>query len=530
MRKLLSTMLAVCMVLTTFVFAPGAMADADIPTITYMMPVDPGTTISTDTYIVKEWGKAVGVNIELQAIPRDTFQEKLAAVLASRQLPDMINFFQDATIYKEYGPALFANLSEGMADGRLSNLAAVIDKYPEIMTEMQDPNDGNLYAFPLVQDYEYFSNVWYIRNDLLKAGGMDASEITDIESLKKAFMILKEQQGHDYITSSRLGFSYFTFATCSLFGTANGVFYNNRRPDAEPAYEYGPVTEEYKEWVEFMAWMYENKLLHPDFAVMQELELRGGLGDGTFSVMLEQFTMDDWLNPEQDPAREVKAIPSFEVCGYIPKQPSSKHINIGYRFPVVINKDSSNIDACMRAMDFIYSPEGNILMSRGVEGVDWVADESYPAGFKILSYQTPYLMEELGEESYNQLPQGRQELGIMNWWLTGLIPEWDRYALWQYGPDQKDYALRNYNILQEYVDNDLLCDPEPNLYFDPDESDVLAEITTPLSTYSDENVLKFITGVRPIEEWDQFVAELANFNYQYVVDTYNAKYSETMAE
>ena len=33
---------------------------------------------------------------------------------------------------------------------------------------------------------------------------------------------------------------------------------------------------------------------------------------------------------------------------------------------------------------------------------------------KILNYQTHYLLEELGQEEYNKLSLGRQELGIIN--------------------------------------------------------------------------------------------------------------------
>ena len=50
------------------------------------------------------------------------------------------------------------------------------------------------------------------------------------------------------------------------------------------------------------------------------------------------------------------------------------HSHNGYRWPVTVTKTSKNVDAAMRAMDWLYSEEGINESKFGREGIDWVKD------------------------------------------------------------------------------------------------------------------------------------------------------------
>ena len=54
-----------------------------------------------------------------------------------------------------------------------------------------------------------------------------------------------------------------------------------------------------------------------------------------------------------------------------------------------------------------------------------------------------------------------------------------------------------------------------------EESKAIADIMTPAETYIHENVVQFVTGVRPMSEWDGFIAEVKKLNLEYVAETYN---------
>jgi putative aldouronate transport system substrate-binding protein len=488
--------------------------------ISYLLPTDPGCDYTSETWAVQAWGKATGVKFDIQPVPRDTFTEKIAAVMASGKLPDMINFYQDAKTFKDYGPQLFVALDDYIEDGKLPNLKNKLEVYPDIAEVLVHPEDGKIYGFPLVQNFEFFTNCWQIRSDLLEKAGWKAEDIKTLEDFKEAMLALKESQGKDYITSSRLGFSYFSGMTGSYFGTNPGVFLDNRNPNGSNKYIYGPIQPEYKVWIETMKWMYDNKLLHPNFATMQQQELYAGYVDGSFPLMMEQLGMYHIFETDGD---NIAAITPFEINGIRNRIAKTSHINIGFRFPVVISNKSAVIEDAIRAMDFLYSDEGNILMSRGEEGTHWVEDESYPAGFKIIGYQAPYLKEELGEEKFNELPRSIEDLGINSWWLMGNVPAWNRHALQQFGPEQKDVAMFNYNLVELYEKNGWLIDPDPVLNFSNEEQERIAEIGTPLNTYVEENSMKFITGQKSMDEWDDFINGLEELNYQEIVDLQNSK-------
>ena len=61
----------------------------------------------------------------------------------------------------------------------------------------------------------------------------------------------------------------------------------------------------------------------------------------------------------------------------------------------------------------------------------------------------------------------------------------------------------------------------PPVSFTKEESERLKVIKTPLDTYVAENVIKFIHGVRPMDEWDSFIDELNAMHISEVEDIYN---------
>ncbi|MBO9610872.1 MAG: extracellular solute-binding protein, partial [Paenibacillaceae bacterium] len=295
--------------------APAVSAvPKEAPTVTFMTAWDPGLPISSDLPVFVEWGKRTGVKFEVNSPPRDSFVEKMNITLASNELPDMMKFFSDDKSFNNYGPDLFVPLDDYLKNGKLPNLAKWLKKYPDIEKRMRNPVDGKIYGFPLVQDFESASSLWYVRNDMLKKAGLDASKIQSVDDLKKAMLALKEQTGGP-VTSTRLGYTYYNWTTQTYFGVGDGMRY-------EPTlkkYVFSPVDEEkrYKMWVEFERWAYEQKLLDPNFLTMKDAELFAGYGSGKYPLEREQLGSAPQLNPKNDPNIEVQPIFPFKVDGYI---------------------------------------------------------------------------------------------------------------------------------------------------------------------------------------------------------------------
>ena len=352
----------------------------DLPRVRYLLPWDPGKPISDELWSIVQWEEAVGVDFEIINPPRDTFTEQLTSLIASDKLPDMINFFRDSDTSTKYGSRLFADISTALEEGKLPNYAKYYGKYrPEF--EAVEASDGRMYGFVQVQAVDTWSSPpWYIRNDILKTLGVDITEkIYTLDEYKDILLRMKEAHGGP-LTGSRLGFGYTMGRFAHYFGAAVGMT-SDRRTGGQGAWVFGPAQPSFKLATETFAWAYENGIFHPDMLTMDKNEFFAKLADGTF-VLHMGGGYNNLYN--DDDSRDVQlVIPPEMPDGVARSWAIGGHLKHGYRWPVSINKDSEVIDDALRAMDFLYSDEGNALMGRGIEGITYEIDSSYPTGYRF---------------------------------------------------------------------------------------------------------------------------------------------------
>lgn len=513
--------------------APGAASPSgsasepgkEAPTVTFMTAWDPGFPISSDLPVFVEWGKRTGVKFEVNSPPRDSYVEKMNVTLASNELPDMMKFFQDDSSFNNYGPRLFVPLDDYIKDGKLPNLERWFKKYPDVEKRMRNPVDGKIYGFPLIQDFEAATSMWYVRNDLLKKGGMDASQIKSLDDLKKAMLILKEQTGGP-ITSSRLGYTYYNWTTQVYFGVADGVGGDGtNKPRYDPyqkKFVFSPIEDEqrFKKWVEFERWMYQEKLLDPAFLTMKDTELKAGYESGKYPLEREQLGSGKDLNPKNDPSIEVAPILPFQIDGYMPTQMKNYHFNIGFRSPVVINKNSKHIDDIIRAMDYTYSDEGIEFFVLGVEGETFERDSKTPSGYRLDKVQSVWTRDANG--NYPEGMKMLQDSGYNTLWLTGVWPAYHRYNLLNFKEGENEKATADMNLVKQLEDIGNLHE-EPIILWSKEENQKRTELSAPLNTYLSENVIKFVMGSKPMSEWDSFIAGLKKFKPEELTKMYNDK-------
>ncbi len=498
--------------------APASQKPKDPPTVELTLPIDAGATINSDTWYIKEWGSKTGVNFNLTTVPRDSQKEKLNLAIASNEFPELTRFFSDDTTYKKYGSKLFVALDPYLAGGKLPNLQAYLKKYPDIEKAMRSTEDGKLYGFPMIQDFEWVSRVWWFNNDVLKKAGMDVGQIKSLDDLKKAMLALQKENGGKPITSSRLGWSYYFWTSSTPFGIAGENNGKDPRYNAEAKkFEYGPTAspQRFKMWVEFERWMYENKLLSPDFITMKDNDLFTGYASGAFPLIREQNTAGT-AGPNE-PAME--AMLPFAVDGKIQTQPLAPHYNISFRGPWVISNKSKHIDDIVKALDWMYSVEGVQTLFLGKEGEHWVKDPKTPSGFKITGYQSLWTAGADGKQ-----PAGLKtgsELGLSSWWLAGVIPEFNRYNTIS-AKEGEDAKAKKYLVSRDaIIKTGGTNEAPPAVSFDTEGLKRATELSNQIETYTSENALKFILGQKPMSDWDSFLAGYKNLKVDEWVKLYN---------
>jgi hypothetical protein len=152
-------------------------------------------------------------------------------------------------------------------------------------------------------------------------------------------------------------------------------------------------------------------------------------------------------------------------------------------------------------------------MSRGKEGVTYEVDRTYPAG-----YQFNRIIEETNQPN---AVSALEQYGCMVWWTLGIVD----YLAWSKNfnltPEDSAIADKNLEDINALIKNGNLHTTELPVVFTEEERDLRAEILTPLQTYTEENVSKFMTGVRPMSEWSQFLIEIENLRYKELEAIYN---------
>ena len=493
----------------------------------YFLPMDPGWEFSSDTWSIKHWGEQTGTSINIMAIQRDVFSEKIAAVFAAGNLPDLINFFNDDKTANTYGDRLFVSLTDYLEAGELPNLQKMFDKYPDVLDANVRLEDGKLYGFPAIRDYEAPHGSYEIREDLLNKAGWKTEDIKTLDDLKAALLALQEVNDQPYVTSCRLGWSYFAEYTAWIFGTSPKMMFDNRTSKGTNKWVYGPTTENYKIWVEFFKWMYENKILHPSFATMTQQELHSGYIDGKYQMSMEQTTMIGGTLGTYDvekPDRKLGVISGIEINGEVPKQPMIPHSHNGYRWPVTVSKSSPNIPAAMKAMDWLYSDEGISVMNYGLEGEHYLADENFTLGKNSLlagsySNKVKFQKGEITKEEYESIPSVIDK-GIASPWLSpwrGLAGNYHKDETTSIAKDQ-----RRTDEIQKMIDNNWTLDPDPVVKFNQEEQEEVNAIIADLDVYVSEQTLKFIYGQSDMDaEWDKFQAQIKSMGADRLVEMYN---------
>ena len=188
-----------------------------------------------------------------------------------------------------------------------------------------------------------------------------------------------------------------------------------------------------------------------------------------------------------------------------------------------ITKDASNPDLAFAIGDFFFSKDVSIIGRYGEKGVDWTDD---PA---IVSEYTGMYEEKLGiPAAIARLNDPWSTVQNKHWYNNnpGYV-SYETITSFDNGqaPGSTDF---NYNAATRSDSYDFYFSnhPEvtlPTLAYTEAEADELAEIIENISSYVNTATAEFITGNRPLSDWDNYVAELYdNLQLQTYID-----YSQT---
>lgn len=280
---------------------------------------------------------------------------------------------------------------------------------------------------------------------------------------------------------------------------------------------YGPAqdTEAWKATIEFLSKMYAEGLIDPELLTQSNDQCTERmLGDYHFMV-------PSYFAGEQAQLNNSESHP--DVTWAFAPRPLSYDGRVGWKpsslMPTykltpgdmnVISTKAKDIEAIVKFIDYQYSPEIMDILNWGVEGVTYTVDENGKKSFidEIRNALQPRkAAEAYGLSVSSSSFPALREVKERNAW-SGVFPSIRVYANGEYF-DYDDMWKFSYDY--EHQEESVFPNEiAPPIQYTEDERDFRIEVLTALDTYVKEGFMQFITGGKPIEEFEAWQQTLIN--------------------
>lgn len=378
-----------------------AKTDADSNKLTFWAVMDANSSRSLKSYsdmlLWQEMEKRMGVEIEfLHPISGSTGNEAFMTLLAGSDRPDIIEYnwvTYDGGAGKAIDDGVIIALDdylEEYAPNYYDYMEGEKGKEKDYLYKLQSTtDDGRYYGFNQLSigSTRCFSGL-VVRGDLLEKWGMDIPETIDDWT---AFFAKAKGEGYKYPFTSNDWALSFKINT-NTFNTAFGVGKNFYPVDGKIV--FAPFEDGFKEYVAQLSEWSKNGYIDPSFITNDWSKIEGNLAN-EFSVASMIYASD--IGSIVDAAK--KKNPEFELVGCpLPvaqrgdvsaiHDPSAE----AYGTALAISAQCPNPEKAISFCDYIYSEEGNILHTFGIEGdtfeiVDVDGEKHYQYTDKIIDYE-----------------------------------------------------------------------------------------------------------------------------------------------
>ncbi|MDR1569522.1 MAG: extracellular solute-binding protein [Oscillospiraceae bacterium] len=456
----------------------------------------------------QEYEKMTNIHIEWENVPTATYEERFSVVMASNDLPDMFwaMGISTANLVRYGAMGVFAQLDPYIASSAY-NFQNIIDENPSVRGAITMA-DGHIYGLPNMNIGDNMrTNKLFVNPDWLKAVGKEVPEsIDEFTDVLRAFRDNDANENGDpndeipFIV--RYNDGHFLPILYTFFGLGNrGVGHRYVDWDYEnETLRFIPTSTQFKDLLTWANMLYSEKLLDPqtfenktsrEIVAKTSANLVGAHGDyvtNTGSVMQEIF----------------RCIPVMTNY-YGEKAYTRTSAMVTNQGSFVINAKTPYVEELVKWADYWYGADGQLMSNMGIEGLTYVKNEdgtvrftdlmiNNPEGLTLTQVRVNYMGYQGGAVIYSdQYYQGAETY----WTATELME--------QYRPYLNEEIWESFNPTFE-------------------ENEAMAEVWTDIKSYIDEMVALFITGGRPLSDWDNYVAEFDRMGVDQYMTIYNAMY------
>ncbi len=500
------------------------------------------------------WLGQQGYNAKIEVQQSSEIGQQISLALGTDTLPDLI--WGDSLLTEhvaQYGAEekMILDWAPYINEEIMPNLCESLDKVPDALTA-STLSDGGVYGLPYITYRGYMAATGsygeahrvYIDQKWLDESGTKVPETMDeFLDMLRAFKEIKLESGEETIplVSNANFLEKYLWIGLGYYG--NGISpYGNGFAIKNGELYLPAATEDYRTFIELMNTMYTEGLISQDYFTMDSTTARALMKNGVCGVIA-----DYGLSYAEDFSRMVSALPigingndKVVVSAMADYTVNSVWASANTEYPEVL----------ALIMDFLYSDEGASLYFFGPkQGEDplgildgWYLDANGDVTVKLVEDGTYPSMSEYS----TALIQSSMYVG-------------DRSSIIEYTREvsgfEKDVPL---HIIKDVVTGKDIVSREVTAYTDDNAdghwrittigawSDNTTAIRLPSVFLSTQNALragelqsvitnhiktesaKFITGIRPLSEVDDYFKELESLNVEEYIEIYKEAYSGYM--
>lgn len=457
------------------------------------------------------------VHIDFRAVSDET-AENFNLMVASGDWADIMvwgsNYYSGGAI-KAVEDGVFMELTDVIAD-YMPNYAALIDDkdiYPQVI--MNDGNIGEI--FPINWGISVPGTGPIVRKDWLDDLGIEPASIQTYDDYHEMLTRFKEEKG----ATQALFLGPYGVPSGNYLVAGYGIAaYCDPSSDTGPYYQengeikFGLTQPEFKDYLTMICQWYKEGLITSDYINHSDIQVSAGdVTDGSTGL---------WYHMSQIMSEHVAqaADPNFDSCaiqdavlnaGDKTQLGSYSDSRVGGN-SLSISGECSNIEVVAKWIDFAFSEQGSMIYSYGIEGETYTIDAE-------------------GNPCFTELITDNEELGMItacNLYAiqvgVGYVDQ-DRFL-----SGYSEAALEAGDIWMKTLDTDNLKIIPSAVALSTEDSYTYASYYPDIATYAAENIAKFITGTRSLDEFDTFVSDIEDMGidkciecWQNAMDTYLAQ-------
>ncbi len=472
--------------------------------LTYFMPLNEVLTSTVSNFSETRFAQAMrektGVRVKYIHPPIGQEDETFNLMLASSDLPDII----ESMVSSMFGGAdsklrdrVVLPLNDFMADYAPA-LSEYLEQNPNIDREVK-LDDGTYMCFPFIRGDKslLISAGPIVRQDWLEDLGLDTPRT--IDDWERTLTAFKEKK------SALAPFSCSSLSVLIRFVGSDYGFYIS-----DNTVKFSPLEPEFRTALEILHRWYENGLLDPNYTLTDQSMLDSNILNGLTGATYASggSGLGRWISSSTDP--------NFKLAGI--EIPLNQHgelnecasvSNYFWGYGAIVTTSCKYPKLAVKYMDYSYTAAGSMLNNFGVDGESYKMIDNFPTYTDMIIHNSNGLSVNYAMSNY------------MRSYDAGPFVQDARYITQYYGLDEQKQALKEW---EKGVDA-ALEKALPNLSLLSSEASEYSEIYNKLSKYIEEAVTEFISGTKPINEFNDFTDRLKDLGAERAIQIQQNAYN-----